>query len=210
MVAKIGISYTNSIWLVEKQLKRGHPLDISRVNPYISTHHYENIANYSSAVRTDDAFIKEFFGNIASSSNPEIKIDMSEWNVSSGLDWRNSLYVDGMFNTFERNGDVLKIGGPALFLRHSSANVWNNAFINFNNSGWYPAPTYLIMKFWRDHYAPNFIETTATTTVSMWSPPCPKTARKPIPRPLTPQPLIFRLPSISTTFSLRAGLHWNK
>jgi alpha-N-arabinofuranosidase len=127
---------------------------------YISTHHYENIANYSSGVRTYDAFIKELAGIIASSSNPKIKIDMSEWNVSSGLDWRNGLYAGGMLNTFERNGDVFEIGGPALFLRHSSANDWNNALINFNNYAWFPGSNYVVMKFWHDHYAPNFIETT--------------------------------------------------
>jgi alpha-N-arabinofuranosidase len=84
---------------------------------------------------------------------------MSEWNVWSGLDWRNGLYAGGMLTMFERQGSYMHIAGPALFLRHASANDWNNALVNFNNFNWFPAPNYVMMKFWRDHYAPNFLAT---------------------------------------------------
>ena len=126
---------------------------------YISTHHYEDISNYKTGVRNYDNFLKTLSGLIASSSNPDIKIYMSEWNVWSGLDWRNGLYAGGMLNAFEKNGKTFEIGGPALFLRHQSANDWNNAFINFNNHSWFPASNYVVMKFWHDHYAPNFLRT---------------------------------------------------
>jgi len=127
---------------------------------YISPHHYEDIANYQTGVRNYEAYIAELEGVIAASSNPDIKIYMSEWNVWSGIDWRNGLYAGGMLNVFERHGDVFEIGAPALFLRHTSANDWNNALINFNNSDWFPAPNYVVMKFWREHFAPNLIQTT--------------------------------------------------
>ncbi|RPI02143.1 MAG: T9SS C-terminal target domain-containing protein [Calditrichaeota bacterium] len=126
---------------------------------YISTHHYEDIANYKTGVRNYDNFLKTLSGMIASSSNPRIKIYMSEWNVWSGLDWRCGLYAGGMLNTFERNGAAFEMGGPALFLRHSSASDWNNALINFNNYRWFPASNYVVMKFWHDHFAPNFLQT---------------------------------------------------
>ena len=65
---------------------------------------------------------------------------------------------------FERQGEKFTLGGPALWLRHSSANAWNNAFINFNNSDWFPAPNYVVMKLWREHYAPNYLNTEGSNT----------------------------------------------
>jgi alpha-N-arabinofuranosidase len=78
---------------------------------------------------------------------------VSEWNAQS-TDWRTGLYAGGLLNGFERLGDVLEIGAPALFLRHVSATEWDNAFINFDHTSWFPAPNYVVMKLWRDHYAP--------------------------------------------------------
>ena len=126
---------------------------------YISPHHYEGIENYRTGVINYENYTKELEGVIAASANPNIKIYMSEWNVWSGLDWRNGLYAGGMLTMFERQGRYMHIAGPALFLRHSSANDWNNALINFNNSNWFPASNYVIMKFWHDHFAPKFLVT---------------------------------------------------
>jgi alpha-N-arabinofuranosidase len=62
-------------------------------------------------------------------------------------------------NVFERCGDFVTLAAPALFLRHfvTAGGVgghWDNAFINFDNKSWFPAPNYVVMKLWRDHYAP--------------------------------------------------------
>jgi alpha-N-arabinofuranosidase len=65
-----------------------------------------------------------------------------------------------MLNGFERNCDVFEIGGPALFLRHLSATGWDNAFINFDHTGWFPAPNYVVMKLWRDSFGPYRINMT--------------------------------------------------
>ncbi|MBN1131990.1 MAG: DUF1080 domain-containing protein [Bacteroidales bacterium] len=130
---------------------------------YISTHHYEAIENYRSGVIQYHDFLESLSQHIQNSSNPDIRIYMSEWNVWSPIDWRCGLYAGGMLNTFEKQGEDFEIGGPALFLRHQNAgSAWNNAFINFNNTGWFPAPNYVVMKLWRDHYAPFFIETTGS------------------------------------------------
>jgi alpha-N-arabinofuranosidase len=124
---------------------------------YISPHHYEGIENYRTGVINYENYTEELEGVIAASANPNIKIYMSEWNVWSGLDWRNGLYAGGMLTMFERQGEYMHMAGPALFLRHQIANDWNNALVNFNNSNWFPASNYVIMKFWRNHYAPNFL-----------------------------------------------------
>jgi len=85
-----------------------------------------------------------------------LKIYCSEWNAQS-TDWRTGLYAGGVLNGFERCGDVFEIGGPALFLRHVSATAWDNAFINFDQRSWFPAPNYVVMQLWRRHYAPSRI-----------------------------------------------------
>jgi len=130
---------------------------------YISTHHYENPDNYATGVTNYENFVSNLTGTIKNSSNPDIQIYMSEWNVWSPIDWRCGLYAGGMLNMFERQGETFTLGGPALWLRHESAgNSWNNAFINFNNSAWFPAPNYVVMKLWREHYAPNYLEMKGT------------------------------------------------
>ena len=131
---------------------------------FISTHHYESIGNYSTGDNTYESFLVQLENNIANSSNPNIKIFMSEWNTSSTIDWRNGLYAGGMLNVFERQGKYFEMGAPALFLRHQSATAWNNAFINFNNVTWFPAPNYVVMKLWHDHFAPNFVDTEGSNT----------------------------------------------
>jgi alpha-L-arabinofuranosidase len=131
---------------------------------FISVHHYEDIANYRTGVINYENYTKELEGVIDSSANPNIKIYMSEWNVWSGLTWQSGLYAGGMLTMFERQGKYMNMAGPALFLRHTSATDWNNALVNFNNSEWFPAATYVIMKFWHDHDAPSFLETTGSNS----------------------------------------------
>jgi alpha-N-arabinofuranosidase len=55
------------------------------------------------------------------------------------------------------------MGGPALFLRHVSASGWDNAFVNFDHRTWFPAPNYVVMKLWREHYAPRRIAVEGST-----------------------------------------------
>lgn len=120
---------------------------------YISIHHYENPDRFAEGPYNYQRFIKQTGEAIASSKNPKLKIYCSEWNAQS-TDWRTGLYAGGVLNCFERCGDVFEIGGPALFLRHVSATAWDNAFINFDQSSWFPAPNYVVMQLWRRHYAP--------------------------------------------------------
>jgi len=126
---------------------------------YVSVHHYEAENNFKTGVASYEGFIEDLTNRINNSSNPNVEIYMSEWNLWGPIDWRIGLYAGGMLNMFERQGEKFTLGGPALWLRHSSADAWNNAFINFNNSDWFPAPNYVVMKLWREHYAPNYLNT---------------------------------------------------
>lgn len=123
---------------------------------YLSIHHYENPNRFAEGPRAYEAFFRRTGELIAASKNPNLKIYVSEWNAQS-TDWRTGLYCGGLLNAFERCGDVVEIGGPALFLRHVSATAWDNAFVNFDHRTWFPAPNYVVMKLWRDHYAPQRI-----------------------------------------------------
>jgi alpha-N-arabinofuranosidase len=123
---------------------------------YLSIHHYESPDRFAEGPLAYEEFFRKTADLIAASKNPDLKIYVSEWNAQS-TDWRTGLYCGGLLNAFERCGDVLEIGGPALFLRHVSASGWDNAFVNFDHRTWFPAPNYVVMKLWRDHYAPQRI-----------------------------------------------------
>ncbi len=122
----------------------------------ISTHHYENPNRYAAGPPEDEAFYRKLKQIIEEGPNPNIKVYCSEWNAQS-TDWRTGLYCGGILNVFERCGEFFEMGGPALFLRHVSASGWDNAFVNFDHRTWFPAPNYVVMKLWRDHYAPQRI-----------------------------------------------------
>jgi alpha-L-arabinofuranosidase len=123
---------------------------------YISIHHYENPDRFAQGPYAYERFIQQTGEIISRSKNPRMTIYCSEWNAQS-TDWRTGLYAGGVLNAFERCGDIFEIGGPALFLRHVSARAWDNAFINFDQSSWFPAPNYVVMQLWRRHYAPERI-----------------------------------------------------
>ena len=124
---------------------------------YISIHHYESPDKFAEGPYNYERFIRQTGEVIATSKNPKLKIYCSEWNAQT-TDWRTGLYAGGVLNAFERCGDIFEIGGPALFLRHISASAWDNAFINFDQSSWFPAPNYVVMQLWRRHYAPDRIK----------------------------------------------------
>lgn len=126
---------------------------------YLSIHHYENPDRFAEGPAVYEDFFRRTGQLIAGSANPDLKIYVSEWNAQS-TDWRTGLYAGGLLNAFERCGDLVTLGGPALFLRHSSATAWDNAFINFDHTGSYTAPNYVVMKWWREHYAPTRITLT--------------------------------------------------
>lgn len=120
----------------------------------LSIHHYTDPDKYETGVTDQDRLYADLIKTIAASRNPRIQLDVSEWNLQT-TDWRTGLYAAGLLNTFEKYGDRLIIGGPALLFRHTSAPAWDNAFINFDHKGWFPAPNYVMMKLWHENFAPS-------------------------------------------------------
>ena len=68
------------------------------------------------------------------------------------------LYAGGILNAFERQGDIVTMSCPALFLRKQGVTKdWDNALINFDQKTWFPAGNYVVMKLWRDSFAPHLL-----------------------------------------------------
>jgi len=90
-----------------------------------------------------------------------MKIYVSEWNLTDsrwGNDWRVGLYAGGILNAFKRLSDTVTMSCPALFLRKQGVTTsWDNALINFDQNSWFPAGNYVVMKLWRDSFAPNLL-----------------------------------------------------
>jgi alpha-N-arabinofuranosidase len=122
---------------------------------FLSIHHYESPDKFADGIPAAEKFWRELAERIAKSQNPDLKLFVSEWNAQS-TDWRTGLYAGGILNAFERCPAV-SMATPALWLRHVSAPSWDNALINFDNCGWFPAPNYVVMKLWRDHFAPHLL-----------------------------------------------------
>ena len=147
-----------------KRWNKGDPTvirDCADKIDYLSVHAYENPDRFNDGLPRAERFITSLGKLIAESKNPKLRLFFSEWNAQS-TDWRTGLYAGGILNTFERSGTVT-MATPALFLRHVSATKWDNALINFDHKSWFPAPNYVVMKLWRDHYAPNLLATTGDT-----------------------------------------------
>ncbi|HKZ65409.1 MAG TPA: family 16 glycoside hydrolase, partial [Chitinophagaceae bacterium] len=124
----------------------------------ISIHYYEELNKYQSGINDWKHYVAGLNQMIKSSANPQMKIFWSEWNLTN-TDMRTGLYAGALLNELEKD-TMIAMATPALWLRHISATGWNNAFINFDHKGYFLAPNYLVMKLWRDHFAPNLISVT--------------------------------------------------
>lgn len=134
-----------------------------RLFKYLSIHQYVGPIGYLQGARDYLNFIRKTGAIIKASPNPQIKLFVSEWNELT-IDWRTGIFAGMVLTGFERQGNLVAMATPALFLRWVGipARNWNNAFINFNRRSWFPAPNYVVEKLWRDHYAKYRV---AATTV---------------------------------------------
>ena len=130
--------------------------DAAQLVDYLSIHHYENADRFAEGPAAAAKFWKSLEAEIAQSKNPKLKLFVSEWNAQS-TDWRTGLYAGGILNAMERDATVA-MASPAPWLRHVTAPAWDNALINFDQSSWFPAPNYVVMKLFRDHFAPELLE----------------------------------------------------
>lgn len=131
----------------------------------LSPHYYNGLLAQHPPDYVDDPrkYEKHLIGigeRIKKSANPNIKLYVSEWNLTNsrwGNDWRVGLYAGGILNAFERQSDLVKMACPALWLRRTWATAWNNALINHDQTRWFPAGNYVVMKLFRDSYAPKLL-----------------------------------------------------
>lgn len=136
--------------------------DVAEYIDYISPHYYQTLNRYGNdGVEEYGKYLDKLAYWISNSKNPDMKIYLSEWNLD-GIDMRTGLFAGGFLNRLERTPQ-LEMAAPALFLRHTSASGWNNAFINFDQNGWFPAPNYVVFKLWREHFQPNRISLSGDT-----------------------------------------------
>ncbi len=130
----------------------------------ISPHYYNGIfvpADYIDDPYNYEQFLKTRGEIIKKSENPNIEVYVSEWNLTEnrqGNNWRMGLYAGAILNAFERQADIVTMSCPALFMRRQGVTTqWDNALINFDQSTWFPAGNYVVMKLWRDSFAPNLL-----------------------------------------------------
>jgi alpha-N-arabinofuranosidase len=145
--------------------------DAAQFFDVISPHYYngllrEHAPDYKEDPRKYEEFLVGRGELIKKSANPNIKIYVSEWNLTHGAwgnDWRVGLYAGGILNAFERQGDLVTMTCPALFMRKVGVTrSWDNALINFDQSGWFPAGNYTVMKLWRESFAPGLLAVEGT------------------------------------------------
>ena len=138
--------------------------DAGKLFDILSPHYYNGIyvtADYAEDPFKYEQFLKGRGEIIRKSVNPNIKIYVSEWNLTNqswGNDWRVGLYAGGILNAFERQGDMVTMSCPALFMRKQGVtDQWDNALINFDQKTWFPGGNYIVMKLWRDAFASHLL-----------------------------------------------------
>jgi len=119
----------------------------------ISYHLYDSPDNFAAGPANFEAIWSRYASLIAASPAPKVGLAVTEWNAQS-TDWRTGLFCGGLLNVMERQS-VVRMASPALFLRRVDATDWDNAFINHDHRGWFPAPNYVVMKLYREHFQPN-------------------------------------------------------
>ncbi len=124
---------------------------------YLSIPRYENSDHYAEGPAVAANFWKSLEAEIAQSKNPKLKLFVSsEWNERI-TDWRAGLYAGGILNAMERDAAV-GMATPTPWMRHVTADASDDALINFDQSSWFPAPSYVVMKLYREHFAPELLE----------------------------------------------------
>jgi len=128
---------------------------------YLSIHYYNGIGpqqDYIDDPRKFEAFMRDQVSAlIKASANPAIRIYCSEWGMMNAT-WRAGLYTGGILNAFERNGNMVPMACPAVWLQTAPLQGdprWPSSSILFDHRTWYPAPTYVVQKMWRDNWAPQ-------------------------------------------------------
>jgi alpha-N-arabinofuranosidase len=132
---------------------------------YLSIHYYNGIMYEQDFVedpRRYEAYMRDDIGKlIKDSANPAIRIYCSEWGMMND-DWRSGLYTGGILNGFERQSELVPMTCPAVWLQTVSTSRprprWTSCLILFDHKTCYGAPTWVVEKLWRDHFAPKRVK----------------------------------------------------
>jgi alpha-N-arabinofuranosidase len=130
--------------------------DAAQLVDYLNIDDYENVHRFAQSPAATATFWKSLEEEIARSKNPKLKLFVPEWSGES-TDWRNGLYAGSILNAMEREAAV-GMASPAHWLRRVTAASREDGLINFDRSSWFPAANYVVMKLYRDHFAPELLE----------------------------------------------------
>jgi alpha-N-arabinofuranosidase len=136
---------------------------MKRVDPAIRTIANDYLAQVQDLSQLADYLHVRYYGQsgrlayeIARSANPKLKLFVSEWEPRSA-DWRRGLDTGGILNAMESDASI-GMAATAQLLQHISADFPANALIHFDQRSWFPSPDYVVMKLYRDHFAPDLLE----------------------------------------------------
>jgi alpha-N-arabinofuranosidase len=116
--------------------------DVAHFVDYLSIEHYDQSGRLAY--------------EIARSNNPKLKLFVSDWNARSA-DWRGGLEAGAILNAMERDA-AIGMAAPTQLLQHISADFPADALIRFDQRSWFPSPDCVVMKLYRDHFAPDLLE----------------------------------------------------
>jgi alpha-N-arabinofuranosidase len=120
----------------------------------LGVHNYEyEPENFQTGLRRIEDYLIKLRDDVRTSSHPEIKIAVLEWNLSRTYDWRAGLHAAGSLILYERLSPELEMSCPALLMRNTTDDPTWTAFIYHDHVSWFPGSGYVVEKLFRDHYA---------------------------------------------------------
>ena len=136
---------------------------MKRADPAIRTIADDYVAQVQDLSQLADHLRVRYYGEsgrlayeIARSNNPKLKLFVAEWNTRSA-EWRAGLDAGEILNTMERDTAV-SMASPSQLLQHIPPDFPANALINFDQRSWFSSPEYVVMKLYRDHFAPDLLQ----------------------------------------------------
>jgi alpha-L-arabinofuranosidase len=136
----------------------GKNFDILGVHNY----EYEN-ENFQTGLQRINDYLVQLRDYIAVSQRPDIKIAVLEWGLCRTYDWRAGLHTAGNLIMYEKLSPQVEMTCPALLLRNTTDDSTWRSFIYHDHVSWFPGSGYIVEKLFRDHYAKNYLASTAGT-----------------------------------------------
>lgn len=134
----------------------------------LGCHNYEyESENFQTGIRRIQDYLTKLRDYVRTSSYPNIKIAVLEWNLSRTFDWRAGLHAAGSLIIYERLSPELAMSCPALLMRNTTDDPTWTAFIYHDHVSWFPGSGYIVEKLFRDFYAPKYYASATGTCRSI-------------------------------------------